>query len=1013
MSYRSPLLCSTTTAGLLLACCNYATAAGPEKIRFNEHIRPILSNTCFQCHGPDEKKRSADLRLDTAEGATRDLGGYAAIVPGKPEKSTLLDRILSHDKDEVMPPPKSKKPPLATEDVALLRRWISEGAPYEGHWAFQPLSKDAPPQIKNTAWVRNAVDRFILHKLEANGIAPSEEAPKAVLLRRVSLDLTGIPPTPKETADFLADSKPDAYERAVDRLLASPHYGERWGRHWLDQARYADSNGYSVDAPRDMWPYRDWVIRALNEDMPFDRFTIEQLAGDLLPSPTKSQLIASAFHRNTMINQEGGSNAEQFRNEAVVDRVNTTGAVWMGLTVGCAQCHTHKYDPLSHEEYFKLFAFFNSSTDVNSNGETVEVLPGEILGKLKSGVTPARYKALADKVAKLKREAPGRQKAWFAQLQHNAPGADWQPVHVDTLTSNHGRDYALEENGYVRLSAGAKPKETLNLQCSATLDTVDAFRVRLAPDALKGKPATAVLSEFEVFLDGAPVPLAMAVTSKETPKNPAKALIDGDASTAWISDATSATQGEYEVWILPVQPLTLSGKTLNFRLRQETGAPFLGKFQIAVSANAPLLPPDKALADSAAKAAARPPAEKKLAGPENTSLTKAFAALDRVQAAADLELEHLRKTAAPASLLVMKDLAQPRPTFLHQRGDYLSPDEKLGALQPDTPKVLPLLETNSAQRTRLDLAQWLVRADNPLTPRVTVNRVWMHYFGLGLVETENDFGTQGSAPTHAALLDWLATNFIQQGWSFKNLHRTIVTSATYRQSSHNRPDLAERDPRNLWLARQNRVRLDAEVVRDSALHASGLLDTSLGGPPVFPPQPEGVYSFTQSSKNWNVSKGGDRYRRAIYTMFYRSAQHPLTSTFDAPNFSATCTRRLRSNTPLQALMLANDEAFYEMAQAAAARLWTEFPTQGPAADRDRITRAFEHFLARTPAPAELDKSVSLLARARSEANGSPEPAAEKTPTPAFLIKGQPAQETSAWTAFTRGLMNTDEFITRE
>jgi hypothetical protein len=1004
---------ATILSGAALLFCAPAHAGSLEKIRFNEHIRPILSNACFQCHGPDDKKRAADLRLDTPEGATRDLGGYSAIVPGKPEQSTLLERILSHDKDEVMPPPKSKKPPVASHEISLLRRWIAEGAEYTGHWAFQPLSNDAPPEVKQTAWVRNDLDRFVLHKLEALGTHPAEEASKSVLLRRVCLDLTGIPPTPEETAAFLADTSPDAYEKTVERLLASPHYGERWGRHWLDQARYADSHGYSVDAQRDMWPYRDWVIRALNEDMPFDRFTIEQLAGDLLPNPSKSQLIATAFHRNTMINQEGGTNAEQFRNESVVDRVNTTGAVWMGLTVGCAQCHTHKYDPLTHQEFFKLFAFFNSSTDVNSVGETLDVVPGEILGSPKAGVTPTQYQSATSKLAKVKREASSRQKRWIEQLQNGAVGGDWQPIQTESLVASSGRDFAVEEDGYVRLSAGGKSKETITIRSSNPPEMIDALRLRIVPEPAKGKLVPPNLNELELLADEIPVPLVLAITPKDSPKNAAKSLIDGNISTAWIPEATAAKDGAFEIWLLPAEPLKTSGRAVSLRLRQESGAPLSGKFQIAAATKAPLLPANTSLADAATKALLNLSKGEKLSPEQTANLAKTFANLDRIQAAAEWELERLRRSATPANLMIMKDLAEPRPTLLHLRGDYLNPDVQLGPLTPDTPKVLPPLEAKSPAPTRLDLARWLVRADNPLTPRVTVNRVWMHYFGTGIVETENDFGTQGSAPSHAELLDWLSGEFIKNGWSYKNLHRCIVTSATYRQSSHNRPDLAEKDPRNLWLARQNRVRLDAEIVRDSALKASGLLNAELGGPPVFPPQPEGVYSFTQNAKAWTVSRGTDKYRRALYTMFYRSAQHPLTSTFDAPNFSTTCTRRLRSNTPLQALMLANDEAFYEMAQASAQRLWRDVPVSGPASTRARITRAFELFLSRAPAPEEVEKSTQFIDHIQNDSSGATEALSKPEVATAFKVEGVSSQELNAWTALARGLMNTDEFITRE
>ena len=998
----NPALLSALSAGALCFGFHELKAAGgketrPEEIRFNEHIRPILSQTCFQCHGPDEKKRDADLRLDTLEGATRDLGGYAAIAPGHPEKSALLERITSHDKTEVMPPPKSKKPPLQPEEIELLRRWISEGAHYTGHWALQPLAKNAPPEVQQSDWVRNEIDRFVLQKLERQGVAPSPEAPKAVLLRRLSLDLTGIPPSPEETAAFLADLQPDAYERAVDRLLASPHYGERWGRHWLDQARYADSNGYSIDGARDMWPYRDWVIRALNEDMPFDRFTVEQIAGDLLPKATKSQIIASAFHRNSMINQEGGSNPEQFRNEAVVDRVNTTGTVWLGLTVGCAQCHSHKYDPISHQEYFRLFAFFNSGTDVNNTGQTLEVLPGEVLGKPQKGVTPEVMAAAQAKVATAKQESPARQKAWLERLTSTAEPTQWHPIHPENVTTATGRDYALQPGEVIQLSAGAKPKDVFNVTFHAPTERIEALQVRILPEAMKGKAAGFALSELEFLVDNVPVPMAAALTAVDSTKNPVKGALDGDLATAWVPETNSAIEGAFESWFIPAEAVLPGSGTLTVRLRQESGTPFNGKFQLSVSERIPLLPPDKKLADSTLAAARKLAPQTKPTATDAALFTKAFKAIDVKLIAAELALDRMRRTANPASLLVMKELAEPRPTFLHVRGDFLSPDSALGPLEANTPAVLPALHSEQPRATRLDLAKWLVRADNPLTPRVTVNRVWMRYFGMGLVETENDFGTQGTPPSHPDLLDWLSNDFINSGWSMKHLHKRIVMSAVYRQSSNARPELSERDPRNLWLARQNRVRLDAEIIRDSALKASGLLNATLGGPPVYPPQPEGVYAFTQNSHAWNVNKDGDRYRRALYTMFYRSAQHPLTSTFDAPNFSATCTRRLRSNTPLQALMLANDEAFFEMAQATAKLLWKEIATPGIDSDIARVTLAFERFLCRPPTPSELKTSLQFLSASGTSTNRA----------------AQADSQSAAWTAFARGLMNTDEFINRE
>jgi hypothetical protein len=801
--------------------------AADGKLDFNRDVRPILSDKCFQCHGPDEKTLEGDVRLDDRASAL----SAKAIVPGSPELSEALARIFSDDPDEVMPPPKTKKSVSASE-AEILRRWIAEGAEYKGHWAFEPIATTEPPDG------RHPVDQFILAELQRNGIQPSPEADPATLIRRLSLDLTGLLPAPERVASFLTEhqSDPDqAVAKLADELLASPHYGERWGRHWLDQARYADSNGYSIDGDRTQWPYRDWVIRSINEDLPFDRFTIAQIAGDLLPNASKAQLIASAFHRNTLINQEGGTDPEQFRNEEVVDRVNTTGAVWLGLTVGCAQCHTHKYDPITHREYFELFAFFNHGTDINNTGATVEVAEGEMFLK---DADPAKVKAIDEAKAALAKIT-----AATAKRQ-----VEWEKAEV----------------------------------------------AKAAPEA------------------------------KETP--------------------------------------------LLLALRAA---------------------PDK-----------RTNEQKKL-------LVAEFAKVDQDKLAAEKTLAEARRAlglGAAVNTMVMRDLPEPRETFIHLRGSFLDHDRKTGPLRPGVPAALPALPDKTTQRNRLDLAEWLVRPDHPLVPRVTVNRVWMRYFGKGLVTTENDFGTQGTYPTHPELLDWLAHDFVANGWSMKRLHKLIVTSATYRQSSHARPDLTETDPLNTLLARQNRLRVEAEIVRDAALSASGLLHPKVGGPGVKPPQPEGVYAFTQNKKSWTAATGPDRYRRGLYIQFYRSAPYPLLTTFDSPDFQSVCTGRVRSNTPLQSLAMANDEALFELAQGLGARLLKEVPAD----DEKRLERAFFLCYARPPSDAERNAVASFRESQLASFRKDPVAAAAVAPKGAT----DPAVAAS-WTTVARALMNTDEFITRE
>ena len=733
------------------------SAMADAKVSFNREIRPILSEQCFSCHGFDAKHRKADLRLDTREGALADNDGVRAIIPGDPAKSELWKRLLSQDSEEVMPPPEAHKPKLTAKQRETLRRWIEEGAPYEPHWAFtspqRPALKEKGPA---------AIDALIDNGLKEAGLKASAEAPPDKLLRRLSLDLTGLPPTPTELDAFLQARAKDpqaAYVAAIDRLLASPAYGERWGRWWLDQARYADSNGYSIDAPRSIWKYRDWVVSSLNADLPFDRFTVEQLAGDLLPDAGEAQRIATGFHRNTPLNQEGGIDVEQFRIDSVIDRVGTTGTVWLGLTVGCAQCHDHKFDPITQKEFYRMFAFFN-----NQEEPTMKV-------------------------------------------------------------SDPSRDEA-------KLAAA----------------------VREAEQALA------------IFLD----------------------------------QRASALQ-QWETTLTKAETAKLSG------------------------------PVKTALRKPAAKRNVTERALLFAAGPGATD--KAFKALQKkAKDAADL------RDGGPTTL-VLKELAKPRKTHLLTAGDFTRPAEEVA---PGVLGTLHAFKTDQGSVDRLDLARWIVSKDNPVTARVIANRVWQAYFGRGLVETENDFGSQGTSPSHPELLDWLAVELVERGWSLKSLHRTIVLTRAYRRDSANRADLIEKDPDNRLLARQTRLRLDAELVRDSALVASGLLTHKVGGPPVYPPIPEGVMSLGQVKRAWNTSQGPDRTRRGLYTFTYRVTPPPAFAVFDAPDGLSTCTRRNRSNTPLQALTLLNDPAYFEAAQALAKVI-----------EKEGLATAFRRCTSRAPEAAEL------------------------------------------------------------
>ena len=930
----------------LFAVLLLAPSAPAQEVQFNRDIRPILSNKCFFCHGPDEKKRKADLRLDLREGALADLGNYAAIVPGKPEESEILSRVAHRDPDEVMPPPKSKRSRLTESEVALLRQWIVQGAKYQGHWSFEPIAKIALPK----AWLGNPIDAFIDAELQNAGIKASPRADRATLIRRLALDLTGLLPTPEETRAFLSDNQPKAWERLVDRLLASPHHGERWGRHWLDQARYADSHGYSIDGDRDMWPFRDWVIKALNDDMPFDQFTIAQLAGDLLPNRTKSQLVASAFHRNTLINQEGGSDREQFRVESVIDRVNTTGAVWLGLTVGCAQCHTHKFDPITQREYYQLFAFFNNTEDANGTGPTVEVAEYEILNNAPKPPSPP--------------ESESREPA------------KWNPVRYLEHRTASGAPLRLLEDNSLLVDKSAKPKDAYELTAITYLDKVAALRLRVLtdPSLPRNGPGNAangnfVLTRLQITVNGNPVRLTRATADHEQPGYPVAAVIDADKNSGWainVGRGQKATlNARHEAAFHFDKPVETKGEPIRIRMEHDLNENYLvGRFAIDLSSTAPPAPKTK-----------------KLSAPKP------------------------RK----GKLMVMKELNKHRPTFILTRGDFTRPNKEAGEVNPGVlSQVQPAFPKTEHRPTRHDLARWIVDPANPLTPRVTVNRIWLHYFGRGLVATEEDFGTQGTPPTHPRLLDYLSHRFVEDGWSVKKIHRLIVTSQAYQRSSVARPDLESKDASNLLLARQGRIRLDAEIIRDAALTASGLLTRKIGGPGVYPPQSAGIYAFTQNRKNWKTSTGPDRYRRAMYTFFYRSAPYPLLSTFDAPDFQTTCTRRLRSNTPLQALTIANDPAFLEIAQGLAARLIREVPGD----IEKRIRRAFLLTLCREP---EREELKILLDYYRTQATDFATDAASARllVTDELRATQESYTDAAALVGVARAIINTDNFITRE
>ena len=784
-------------AGLILAALAWGTvpanawAGETPPLVFGRDVLPILTDHCFPCHGPDVGSRKADLRLDIKEGVLRLEN--PVVVPGHGDASELILRITSDDADEVMPPPKSKRK-LSPRQIDVLRRWIDEGAKWGEHWAFKPPRPIAPPKVRDRDWPRGEIDRFVLARLEREGLPPSPEAERATLIRRAALDLTGLPPSPGEIDDFLADAAPDAYGRLVDRLFASPHFGERMALEWLDVARYADSGGYQGDIFRTMWPWRDWVVAAYNRNLPFDRFTVEQLAGDLLPNPTREQRIATGFNRNHRINDEDGIIPEEFRVEYVADRAETTASVWLGLTMGCARCHAHKYDPIAHEEYYAFYAFFNS---------------------------------IAEK----------------GRGHGNAP-----PLLHDTSPEQEARLAVIESR----------------------IEPLRAERDRLALD-----PASAAsLAECDAILK-------------------------------------------------------------------------------------------------------------------------------------DLEGQRTRVLKGVTTMMVMSELEQPRDTFLLTRGAYDKPSVKV---VPGVPRALPPLPPG-APSNRLGLARWLVDPAHPLTARVTVNRAWQMLFGVGLVATSEDFGIRGDPPSHPDLLDWLATEFVRSGWDVKALLRQIVTSAVYRQSSRGDAELYRRDPENRLLARGPRFRLPAELIRDQALAASGLLVPRIGGPPVRPYQPEGLWKeLAAVNLEYDQDHGADLHRGSLYTFWRRTIPPPALSAFDAPSREVCAVRRARTNTPLQALVLMNDPTYVEAARALAARALRE----GGVTPEERIAYAFRLVTARRPVGAEMAVLRATLNRFRDRFTFDPESARRLV-----AVGESPAGreidacELAAYTSVASTVLNLDEAITKE
>ncbi|MFN0053721.1 MAG: DUF1553 domain-containing protein [Planctomycetales bacterium] len=992
-------------------------------VDFSRDIRPLLEKHCLKCHGA--QKQLSGLRLDREGDALRGGDNGAAFEVGKSAQSLLIRYIAGLDPDILMPPEGAK---LTSDDVSLFRGWIDQGAKWEEtaapaatsasgqHWSFQPVRRSDPPAVARGEWPRNPIDRFVLARLEAEQIVPSVEADRATLARRLSLDLLGLPPSREELRSFLEDDAPDAYERLVDRMLASPHFGERWGRHWLDLARYADSDGYEKDTARPhAWRYRHWLIEAINADLPFDQFTIEQIAGDLLAEATLDQKIATGFHRNTLTNTEGGVDKEEFRVVNVVDRTNTTGSVWLGLTVGCAQCHSHKYDPLTLREYYGLFAFFNQGQEVDLPAPLPQEAEAYAQARDRHDAAHAPFVAAVREFEE--QSLPTRQAAWEQALDRSKLVV-WTVLQPDSIVSEGGAKFAKQSDGSYLVSGPGPDADSYTVTIRTDLEGITAFRLELLPDkSLPGQgPGRAaqgnvVISEFRVANrqgegELLPLPVARGFADFSQEKLGIEAAVDSDLKSGW-GIAPQVGRSHQAVFELAT-PAGGAGVAWRMTIDQQQGErQTLGRFRLsATTAKPPLASefiPDEIVAILLTSSEQRTPAQL-------ATLKGYYGTIDPdLVHLRQAEAEHARQAPAPpaSKAQTLVEIDQRRATHIHLRGDFLRKGDEV---TPHTPEFLPpMARAAGGALQRLDLARWLVAPENPLTPRVTMNRVWKQLFGQALVASLDDFGTRGDLPSHPELLDWLASEFVGPArWSMKRMIREIVLSTTYRQASRPRPELIERDPRNVLLARQNRFRVEAEVLRDLYLAASGLLVSTVGGPSVRPRQPAGISELTYAgSARWVESAGADRYRRGLYTWFQRTSPYPMLMTFDAPDSNVTCTRRERSNTPLQALTLLNDPVFFECAQALGGRLMRE----GSSDPTARLAELFEWCLARPPTDQELARLQSLHEEFLQATTADPQAGALLTGSSASPDSGSAPQ--AAAVALARIILNLDEFVTRE
>ena len=1071
--------------------------AAAKPVDFNRDIRPILSDTCFKCHGPDEHARMANLRLDETEGLFVDRGGYRIIVPGHSAQSKLYQKISSKDDSFRMPPIYSGRT-LTPKQIELFKEWIDQGAKWDTLWSLVPPKRPPVPEVKDKTWARNPIDNFVLARLESEGLKSSPEADRATLLRRVYFDLTGLPPTPAEIDAFLADHSPDAYEKRVDQLLASPHYGERMAMPWLDVARYADTHGYHIDSLRDMWVWRDWVIKAFNQNMPFDEFVLDQVAGDLLPNATDDEKVASGFNRNHMITLEGGAIPEEYHVEYVVDRVSTTSTAFLGLTMGCARCHDHKFDPITQKDFYRFFAFFNTVPERGLDGfegNAVPVLPmpshaqQQQLEEVKTQIaatlaTLPEKEVLAQrnewqKLALTSIAEPTREglTAYFpfdgdltdaSGNHHDAKAVRGEAVYEEAIVAK-GADFSPEtqvsfgtQGDFERtkpfaLALWVEPAPAHGVEVLQKRDAgknwhgwelafddptysgnqkrMAHFQMRLAGrwpvDAIEveNKEPLALDGPHHLMIDydgsGKASGIRLYVDSKPVESEVLKDQLKGEFRTSVpleIGDKSLGTPFEGRLDDLRIYNRTLNGAEVEELAISLPARSLLlaldGRPAEEIAALQPEKPPKEVQIGEADKAQTKEDKEKALEKERQTRLSDYF--LEHAAAEKErglyAQLKELRKERANLkdaipTVMIMAEMQKPRDTFVLGRGQYDNPKDKV---TPGVPAVLPPMAPGLPMN-RLGLAKWIVSPANPLAARVAVNRYWQEYFGAGIVKTSEDFGSQGEQPSNPTLLDWLATEFVATGWNVKAMQRLIVTSATYRQSSHVTPELEERDPENRLLARGPRFRLPAELIRDNALAVSGLLDDRIGGPSVYPYQPKGLWEemafgsgFT--GQTYTESTGRELYRRSMYTVWKRTVPPAALVTFDAPDREKCTARRSITDTPLQALVLMNDPTYVEAARFLAARMIAE----GGTAPVARIQYAFRLATGRIPDSQE----TAVLVEAANEALADfrqhrDEAAALLTVGASKSNQSQDPQELAAWTTVASMILNLDETITKE